>query len=222
MGLLDIFKKKEQINEQIETVTQEQTLPYDINLKVNEEGKLQVDFHDKRPDFKEFYDTTRLIIDSQRTDMGSIPLKECRVSWYGESDMIMIDRETGEEISRRTDYKDILTDIDIGLLQTDYNYCVSVMKNLVNQKRVEKYLNDGLKENPEVPCGKYIGGIRNNQNKYEKYFDQIAGQKSHNSNEMIDKRNKYRELQEIRRQQQIKMKREEMAKLQSEIDDLSR
>lgn len=222
MGLLDIFKKKEKVNEQIERLPQEKNLPYDINLKVNEEGKLQVDFHEKRPDFKQFYDTTRLIIDGQRTDMGAIPLKECRVSWYGESDAIMIDNKTGQEISRRNDYKDILADIDINLLQTDDNYRVSVMKLLLNEKRVEKYLNDGLKENPEIPCGKYIGGIKNMQNTYGKYFDRIAGQRSHNSNEMINKRNKYRMLQELRKQEQIKVKQEEMAKLQSELDDLSK
>lgn len=221
MGLFDMLKKKEKPQETEQTIHQKQELPYDINLKLNEEGKLQIDFYDKKAEFRQFYDTTRLIIDNEITNMGKTPIKECRVSWYGKDDDVMFDRK-GNEISRSSQYKDILVDIDIGLIQSDYNYCISVMKELVNQKRVEKYLNEGIKENPEMPCGKYIGGIKLIENQYKKYFDIQVGEISHNSSEMIDKRKKYRELQEIRRQQQIKMKREEMARLQSEIDDLSR
>lgn len=222
MGLLDMFKKKEEIQEQNQNIPQNQTLPYDIKLKVNEEGKLQIDFHERNPDFKQFYDTTRLIVDAQRTDMGSIPLKECRVSWYGESDMIMFDSGTGEEISRRTNYKNVLADIDINLLQKDYNYCVSVMQGLLNEKRVDRYLNDGLKEQPEVPCGRYVGGIRNVENTYKKYFDQQAGRIAHNSVDMVNKRNEIKLQQEAKRQQQLRAKQEELAKLQSEIDELSK
>lgn len=220
MGLFDRFKKQEQ-NVQKPQKPQQPALPYDIKLKVNEEGKIQIDFYDKNAEFKQFYDSTRLIIDNEKRNMGNIPIKECRISWYGKDDSIMIDRE-GNEQSRRVAYQNIMTEIDIGLLQTDPNYCMMLMKNLLNKSRVEKYLNEGLKESPDIPCGKYVGGVRVIENKYRKYFDPQVGKVSHNSQEMKDKRTQYREALESAKQQIINEKQQKMARLQEEIDELSR
>lgn len=221
MGLLDMLKKKEKPQETEQIMHQKQELPYDIDFKVNEEGKLQIDFFDKRAEFRQFYDTTRLIIDNEITNMGETPIKQCRVSWYEKDGAIMFDRN-GKDISRRAQYKDILADIDIRLLQTDSNYCTAVMKNLLNRTRVEKYMQDGLKEQPDVMCGNYVGGIKLIENQYKKYFDIQVGKASHNSLEMMNRRKRYRESQEIAKQQQIRERQEKIQKLQSEIDDLSK
>ena len=165
MRLFDKFRKKENEDEKIE-----QASPYVINFSNTEQGRLQVDFYDKNADFKQFYDTTRLIIGRNKKNVENIILDEALVSWYGNSDAIMID-ESGNEYGRLVEYKEILTKIDINLMCRDENYCITVMKSLLDKKRVEELLNFGLSENPERACGNYIGQITTTENGYKKAFD---------------------------------------------------
>lgn len=224
MGFLDKFKNNEAAKKRQNTVSQstaKQELPFDIKYTKNSEGKLQIDFYDKNAEFRQFYDTTRLIIDDNISNVGNKALRDCRISWYGQDDAIMFDRE-GNEISSRTAYRNITTNIDFNLLQNDPNYCIALMKSLLNKKRVEEYLNRGMNENPEVPCGKYVGEIRKIDNMYKKVFDKTEGERSHYSQEMINVRREFSRTQEEKRQQKILEKREMMAKLQSEVDELSK
>ena len=229
MGLFDIFKKvkqkenKEQ-NEQNEQIyKQEQQnepqLPFEVFFSSNPNGTMQVDFYDKHPSAKQFYDTTRLVVDPRPMIMGNSEVLNAAVSWYGKNDAIVLDN-SGNESGRRTIYRGILTQIDLNLLQTDANYCQIVMKDLLSQERVEKYLNQGMEENPEKPCGKYIGGVEKLQNVNVKFFDIAVGRESHYSDIMIRRRQEKAQRQEIERQKQINSKQEQIRKLQEEIDNI--
>ena len=160
MGFLDRFKKKD--NNVVSQTTQNQefqkeNLPFTPDLKVTPDGYWQIDFYDENADFKNFYDTTRLVINPNPVLTGEQGVYRCMVSWYGQSDCCILDPTTGEYDSpRATEYNDIFAQIDFSLLQTDKNYYNLLMKGLLNKKRVERYLNDGLQENPECPCGEYI------------------------------------------------------------------
>ena len=216
MSFFDEFGKELKTDNQIE---KEQQSPYDIKAIKNKEGKIQIDFTEKNVDFKQFYDTTRLIIDGNRDDI-SPSTKECRVSWYGQDDAVMLD-DNGEEVSRKTNYSKVLVDLDINSLLDDENYSIAIMKGLLNEKRVEKYLMRGLQENPEVPCGNYVGGILQGENRYAKVFSVKKGKMVHNSQEMINMREEHRRAEEEKKNARIQQNQEKIEKLQKEIEDLS-
>ena len=185
--------------------------------------KLQVEFFDPKADFKQFYDTTRLIINKKPLIMSDKEVYNCLVSWYGSDDCQIFNENLGKfESLRATEYRNILAQIDLNLLQNDPDYCKMVMQNLLNRERVEKYLDMGLEEMPERPCGKYIGGVMEFGNQYKKFFSEAVGKASHNSETMINKRKRHRERIEYAKKMAIDRKKAEIAKLQSEIDDLSR
>lgn len=221
MGLFDKLKKNDKQN--IENVANNKTekLPFDIAYSTAPNGHLQIDLHDMNANFKQFYDTTRLIVDRNPLDMEGREVYNCAVSWYGNSDCRVQDPKTGKFDSPRAQiYKGVLVEIDLQLLQSDPNYCNSVMTKLLEQKRVERYLEMGLEENPEYPCGKYVGGINKTENGYEKIFSVAVGQASHNSALMVKRRQENREAIEQQRQKAIEEKRAQIEKLQSEIEGL--
>ena len=185
--------------------------------------KLQVEFYDTKANFKKFYDITRLLINKKPLIMSGKEVYNCLVSWYGSEDCQMFNENSGKfESPRATEYRNILTQIDLNLLQNDPDYCKIVMQNLLNMERVEKYLDMGLEETPEHPCGKYIGGVMKFGNQYKKFFSETIGKASHNSETMINKRKRHRERIEYAKKMAIERKKAEIAKLQTEIDDLSR
>jgi len=96
------------------------------------------------------------------------------------------------------------------------------MKELLDKKRVERYLESGLQETPEHPCGEYIGGIRQTEKGYGKFFSIIVGEASHNSESMVNKRQKYREIIEERRQKAIEKKKAQIEKLKRELDSMEK
>ena len=202
----------------IVTYSKETTNGKELKRKATEEveykeypnGDLQVDFWDKKAKFQQFYDTTRLIVHRKPLNVQGIRVYECDVSWYGHFDCHMTNPTTGEfESPRAQNYVDILTDIDLELLQKDTEYCNMVMRGLLEQKRVEKYIKTGLQEITAQPCGKYIGGVINSAGVYRETFSTVVGYASHNSKEMIIKRkeNKINEI-EYRRSQIEKPRRE--------------
>lgn len=223
MGLFDRFKKENnnsKLNKDNTNIQANQE-KFQVSYKVTKDGKIQVDFVDKHPDFRQLYDTTRLIVDPSPKEIGRTQFNDCLVSWYGQDDCVMFD-EKGKEFSRRTNYSKVLTQLDLGALQTDPQYCKMVMNNLLKQKRVMEYLARGMEENPQTPCGEYIGGVSKRNGQYIKFFDSEAGKTSHYSKLMVDKRQKYREQKEIKRQKEIAAKKEQIARLQKEINDLYR
>ena len=83
-------------------------------------------------------------------------------------------------------------------------------------------LNNGLQENPEVPCGNYIGQLCYTPEKgiYQKQFDMNIGEISHNSTPQVERRRQHKLKLEERKRKSIKEKQEQIAKLQQEIDDI--
>lgn len=211
MGFFDILKRNRN-NEKFET-----QLPYTIGI--NKEGKTQVDYTDTQSKHAHLYDTTRIIIDYVQGNLA-----KCRVSWYGRDDAVMLDG-IGNEISRATDYSKIITKIDFELLQRDPNYVQSLMCKLLDRNRVDKYLERGLQDNPDNPCGNYIGSIEKREDGYIKFFDSNIGLQIHNSPEMRNKRQDYKEqkLQNLRDRLKIenlnaKIALNEVQKIKEEID----
>lgn len=231
MGFLDIFKKKDNQNSstkvnnrnEINSVAKPQMNkpPFEINYKVLPDGNFQVELYERNAEFKKFYDITRLIISKQQQQLADHTVWDCSVSWYGKSDCHMIDPKTGIlDSPRALDYRNILAEFDVRLLQTDPNYCNAVMTDLMDKKRVAKYLSNGLDENSPNPCGKYIGGMQQAPNNYIKFFYGPAGRASHYSPSMVAERQKQRIEMEQRKQQAIMNKRAEIARLQNELNSM--
>ncbi len=223
MGFFDRLKKNDKQNNSNEVNNKEQAkqLPFEVDYSQIFNGNLQVDFYDKDADFKKFYDTTRLIVSREPFAIEGHQIHNCAVSWYGQNDCGMVDGKTGKWDSLRAqEYRGVLAEINLELLQTDPSYCEMVMKKLLDKQRVERYLESGLQETPEKPCGKYIGGIRKTEKGYRKFFSTIVGEASHNSKLMVNRRQEHRKRIEEQRQKAIADKKAQIEKLQSELDGL--
>lgn len=223
MGFFDRFKKKD--NQNIENALNNRKtvgqLPFNIEYSQISNGILQVEFYNRDSDFKKFYDTTRLIVSRQPLNIEGHQVYNCAVSWYGSNDCQMFDEKTGKFDSLRAQsYQGVLAEIDLELLQSDSNYCNMVMKGLLDKQRVERYLESGLQELPERPCGKYIGGVRQTEKGYGKFFSVIVGRASHNSELMINRRQEHRARIKAQRQKAIADKKAQIEKLQSELDSM--
>ena len=218
MGLLDKLKKKNNLQPENQIKKD-----YDIQYGITRDGRLQVDFYDMQADFKQFYDTTRLILSQRPLNLAGKEVYNCLVSWYGQNDCSMLNERTGEfEILNAVEYRGVLAQIDLQLLKSDPEYCKKVMKSLLDKQRVEKYLQAGLEEMPERPCGKYIGGVMKTEKGYRKFFSQEVGKASHYSNLMINRRKEYKENLEIKKQKEIKRREDKIKTLQEEINNMSR
>jgi len=223
MGFFDRFKKQNK-NEVI-TEPKGQMSPKRnenaIEYSCTDDGRLVIELIEQRTKLGQFYDTTKLVLDNKVVDLEGTYLQNCMISWYGQDDCVRLD-SSGHDYGRRGQFKNVLADIDTDLIWKDEQYCLAVMKNLLNQHRVEEYLNRGLQESPEVPCGKYVGGIKWDGEKYKKVFSRNLGEASHNSPEMIGRRQRLQE--QIRRNQEraIADKKAQIARLQQEVDDMGR
>ncbi len=225
MGFLDRFKKnnKENVSNVASNNQQSKQLTFCVGYSQISNGNLKVEFFDKNADFKKFYDTTRLIIDRKPLEIEGHQVYNCAVSWYGQNDCQMLDTKTGEFDSLRAkEYRGVLAEIDLELLQTDQNYCNMVMKGLLDKERVEKYLESGLQETPELPCGKYIGGVMQKENGYGKFFSTVVGKASHNSHLMVERRQERRKMIEEQRQKAIENKKAQIEKLQKELESMEK
>jgi len=225
MGLFDFFKNKDKSAEKIDTTSSHSPtqVPFDIEFSSTSNGNLQVEFFDNEADFKNFYDITRLILSRQPFDIEGHPVYNCAVSWYGKEDCQMFDEKSGRFNSLRSlEYRGVLAEIDLDLLQNDPSYCSMVMRSLLNQKRVERYLESGLQDSPEIPCGKYIGGVRKTDEGYGKFFSMVVGRASHYSDLMVNRRREHKEMLEDRMKQAIEAKKAEIEKLQSELQSMEK
>ncbi len=217
MKFFNMFKNNKETNTtEYGNTTKQSSIPHDISYSRENNGNIKIDFLDYNADFKQLYDSTRLVIGNPKVIKNKL-VYDCLVSWYNYSDAEYIG-----QIDSRTDYKHVLAELDISLLFTDENYCRAVMTNLLNQKSVEKYIACGLEEHPETPCGEYIGGIMLKDNSYKKYFDTVVGAEAHFSKEMIQKRATYKLQQEQKRQDRINSRKAMIQKLQEEIDEIER
>ena len=219
MGFFDWFNKNKgtKVNSE-SSKSKEAILPFSVEYSTIPNGNLQIEQTDVKTE-----DVTRLIISRQPLNIENCPVYSCAVSWYNQNDCQNFSKETGKyESPRAEQYRGVLAEIDIELLQKDPNYCNAVMRSLLNRQRVEKYIENGLQETPEVPCGKYVGGIMRTEEGYKKYFNEKIGRASHNSPLMVARRQKNREEIEARRRRAIDYKKEQIARLQGEIEDMER
>ncbi len=137
---------------------------------------------------------------------------DCKVSWYHENDAIMLDEQDS-----RHDFKDIKLTVDPYLLQTDDAYTTCLMYALLDQSRVNDMLARGMVDNPDKPCGNYVGSVILNDGNYVKYFDDRVGMPVHHSKEMVEKRRVYQERESMRRAKDAK--RKELQRQLYELDN---
>ena len=220
MGFFDAFKKQPKNQEPRPVEKNEEARPYTV--KQSPEGRLQIDYSTPDKRLKEFYDMTRLIIDNKQININGRPFTQALVSWYGADDCIRIDRATNREISRRTDYSKIITQLDVNRLLNEPEYGNAVMNKLLDQGRVNRYLQRGLENNPSQPCGNYIGSIANRNGEYIKIFDTDIGEAVHNSPEMTERRREYKQMREYALRKEMERKQQEMDELKRRMEDIQR
>ncbi len=224
MGFLDRFKKNNKNNEnnknniKSEPKVEEpiEKLPFTAMFLPN--GNLQVEYYNY--DFKKFYDTTRLIIDKQLLEIEGSEVCNCAVSWYGRDDHKIFNQEKGKiEGIRSENYSDVLAEIDLNLLVNDPTYCKAVMTDLLDKNRVARYLETGMQDTPERPCGKYVGGIAKTDNGLKKFFKCEIGIASHNSSLMVNRRQERKEILRQQKERKNRENQEKAGKLQQGIED---
>ena len=224
MGFFDKFKKKNE--EKQESTNFQPDKPQDrVEIKGDLKSGITIDYYNANSDFKQFYDTTCLqIVDTLPvyTSNGT-NIYNALVSWYGENDCIYTDEFGIDHNNRREDTKEIQLGLDFNKL-SDPDYLRTLFTKLLEEKRVQKYLDMGLQENPQTPCGNYVGHLFYNPEtgNYGKQFNRHIGLNSHNSPSQVKRRNKHRLELEEKRVSEIKKREEMIAKLQNEIDDMNR
>lgn len=104
MGIFDKFKKEQKTIKK--EIIQEEKIPYNIEKNITRDGKLQIDFYDRTVNkFKEFYDTTRIVIGENTEIVGGYEVQKALVSWYNQDDAIILNPQNKEEIGSRTQYE---------------------------------------------------------------------------------------------------------------------
>ena len=96
------------------------------------------------------------------------------------------------------------------------------MNKLLDQARVMRYLNRGLDNNPNQPCGNYVGSILRKNGEYIKIFDTEIGEAVHYSPEMTEKRREYKQMREYSIRKEMERKQQEMDELKRKMEDLQR
>lgn len=166
------------------------TLPSPYQIKVIQNGngiRAELIFQN--------HDVTRILIPFNDVTIAGHQLKDCKVSWYSNSDMVLVGNS--EPLSA-IDYKSVIAGIDINkILNKDLAYCIALMAGLFKEDRVLKYLEYGEQDFPPCPCGRYIGEINfgippnsppNAQPCYYKNFNTNIGNAAHYTPEMQEHR----------------------------------
>lgn len=109
--------------------------------------------------------------------------------------------------------------VEPNLLRTNDEYVSWVMKGLLNKNRVHAYHERGLIDNPDVPCGNYVGGIEvNADGSFKKVFDNFTGTYVHNMPAVRQVRAQYQERKRIEKAKQARI--EELNKELHDLDSL--
>lgn len=210
MGFLDIFRKK------TPKVTQyDMPEPYyaseHILRDITADGKLQIDYTEK-PDFRKDYDSTRLVLETIPENLNGYRVYTGKVCWYNQTDAIMFDGNDSRHIGLT-----VRMEVEPNLLRTNDEYVTWVMKELLNKNRVRSYHERGLIDNPDVPCGNYVGEIETKQDgSFGKIFDNFIGTYVHNMPAVRQVRAQYQERQRIEKAKQAR--REELYKELQDLD----
>ncbi len=221
MGLFNRFKKENKKTPAEElTQTDFSNISMQIEQYENEDGKpcYLLDYYDPNSYMKQLYDITRLIIEQTPETLPSGNQVYCaQVSWYGISDCEYLDGN--EKYGRKYDMKNIRLQVDLEKLMYDVKYQSAVMKELLSSKRVERYLKQGLEENPQYQCGNYVGYIdRKQSGEYGKFFDATVGREVHNLPEQKVLRRRYREQLEKDKVARNNKRRAEIERLNREME----
>lgn len=171
-------------------------------------------------DMKHFYDndTTVMIINPQVYTIEGEQVFNCKVGWTKEGYTVMYNEYGYQALA----YQDVFVNVSIPRLMSDGEYAEAFMSKVLSEEHVMKYVNMGLEESPEFPCGNYIGGVYKDKDdgKYKNYVDPKIALAVHNSKAMVDKRQTNREEQERKAGIDARnaKRREEIARLQAEIE----
>lgn len=194
-------------------------LPYDIKYSLTPDGRFQVDYHNKSATNSNRYDTTRLIISHVVQLDSKNPIYNCYVSYYNQQDAIMLIK--GKKVSSRDEYRNILAEFDFNRLKNPQsNYCQTLMEELLNRDRVDRYLENGMRERSDLECGNYVGGLGIKDGIYEKYFDKSIGRIIHNSKYIRLKRREYMNRKEAERKEKIEHREGEIKNLENQLKEL--
>lgn len=216
MGLFDIFKKKKDkdLPKPLNEFEKE-----GLNIEYTPEGTIRLKLSYKN--VARQYDVTEFVLDPQAYDFAGYPVYDGKVQWYCEDACLIVNNEG--TFDRLCDNEQIYTQLDLDLLQNDPIYAKIVMQNLLDKTRVEKYVARGREENPEMPSGRYIGGLKKTENnEYKKFFSPSIGRIAHNLAPQVEERRKIAEEQERRRQAEIDYRKRRIQELQSELNNLER
>lgn len=221
MGFFDLFKNNNnnKINENMNHV--QEKMPFEVSYTQLQDGGIQIEFeeNDSRISLGQDYDITRLIIYDKNVLLANHLLSECYVSWYGRDDVQFVDPKLDQQ-TRKNQFKQVLAEIDLEQIKSNPEYLKMLIRGLMKESRVEEYLDKGLQDNPDRPCGIYIGGVKETNNGYGKFFDQDVGYAAHNTPEMLRKRENYKTKIEAEKRARIERINKEISKLQEERDSL--
>ena len=118
------------------------------------------------------YNITNLIIDPIELSIENQVLYKCKVSWFNDTS------EKSEYNKENPVY--IIIQFDLEKLVTDKKYFMYFMEELLDKKRVLKYQQYGMQENPTIECGNYIGYINyDKKGCLKKYFDKDIAKQCH-------------------------------------------
>lgn len=219
MGFFDLFKRKDKKQEEIdEKIDNEPKLPFE--RKGDLQTGLTIDYDE--PSFKKMYDAVCLRVRDTKPCMveNGLNVYNAYVSWYGKSDCQIVGIPP-----RRDEVKEIQIGLDPSKLEKgkeDLEYMKILFTQLLDQNRVNRYLEKGLQENPDIPCGNYIGEVfyDTNSNTYRKEFKSSIGMESHFSEQQIERREEHKRKIEEAKKAKIAEKEAEIKKLQSDIEKL--
>lgn len=151
------------------------------------------------------------------------------VSWFGRNDLVFFEEGMG---GRRDQYEHVVATINPEQMERDGAYLEAVIKGLLEQKRVRRYIETGLNTEQEIaeetervgasgswPCGRYVGEIKKQEGKYIKAFDPNVGRAEHNSPQMQAEREEYKRKQAEEKARRIADKQAQIARLQAEIEE---
>ncbi len=232
MGFFDRFKKAKPEEEKIPPRMEQEPISPQATVATTEDGMKLFEYYDPRRVEGKFYDTTRLAVARSPRIIAGKAVYECRISWYGENDTVYFDTRTG----RRNDFRSIFAGINPEQMERDPMYLDAVMTRLLDQTRVERYLDRRFMTEEELkaksartgehglwPGGRYVGFMKQQEDgSYAKAFDVAVGRACHNLPEMVEEREKHREQVRRAREAEIARRQAELDKMKASIDDYER
>lgn len=224
MGIFDFLKKKPTSPQShvVPEYIKQFEIPFE--LAYLSDG-LQMIYHNEEYNPNQLYDTTKLILYTLRpifvndTDGVSHTLFHGKVSYYNGTDAARLHEDGSCLIESSVDYRDIVIEgFDLEKLKTDFQYAHAFFTQFLDENRVEKYIQYGLQDDPEYPCGIYIGGI---SPKNGKYFSRDIGYYCHHSPYMQKKRASLKSQKAASLSKEISAKEAEIRELKRSRDQIN-